>query len=155
MIDTCRQLLDTYADVAAPAGGHRGGREVRRRLAAAGRRPPMRSRDGKMGLDIGPGSVIRFKALLTNAATIFWNGPMGVFEFPAFAAGTKGVGEVIARATAKGAVHRGRRRRLRCGGARAGPARGRLLAHLDRRWRVAGILEGKILPGLKVLGSAT
>ena len=56
-----------------------------------------------MGLDIGPGSVKRFTALLSNAKTIFWNGPMGVFEFPAFAAGTKGVAEAIVAATGKGA----------------------------------------------------
>ena len=37
---------------------------------------------GKMGLDIGPESVKRFTALLSNAKTVFWNGPMGVFEFP-------------------------------------------------------------------------
>ena len=56
-----------------------------------------------MGLDIGPESVKRFTALLSNAKTVFWNGPMGVFEFPAFAAGTKGVAEAIIGATAKGA----------------------------------------------------
>ena len=56
---------------------------------------------GKMGLDIGPGSVKRFTSLLGNAETICWNGPMGVFEFPAFAAGTKGIAEVIVAATAK------------------------------------------------------
>ena len=92
-----------------------------------------------MGLDIGPGSVKRFTTLLSNAETIFWNGPMGVFEFPAFAAGTKGVAEAIVAATAQGRVQRGRRRRLRGRGARARPARGRLLAHLHRRRRVAGI----------------
>ena len=59
--------------------------------------------DDLMGLDIGPGSVKRFAALLANAKTIFWNGPMGVFEFPAFAAGTAGVAEAIVGATGKGA----------------------------------------------------
>ena len=95
--------------------------------------------DGKMGLDIGPGSVKRFTNLLSNAKTIFWNGPMGVFEFPAFAEGTKGVAEAIIGATAQGRVQRRRRWRLGGRGAPAGPARGRLLAHFDR-WRgLAGI----------------
>ena len=49
----------------------------------------------QLGLDIGPESVKRFTTLLSNAKTVFWNGPMGVFEFPAFAAGTKGVAEAI------------------------------------------------------------
>jgi phosphoglycerate kinase len=57
----------------------------------------------RMGLDIGPRSVEAFAAALGEARTIFWNGPMGVFEMPAFAAGTFGVGEAIAAATAAGA----------------------------------------------------
>ncbi|MFL5760389.1 MAG: phosphoglycerate kinase [Thermomicrobiales bacterium] len=47
-------------------------------------------------LDIGPGTVRRFGEKLDGARTIFWNGPMGVFESPAFAAGTKGVAELVA-----------------------------------------------------------
>ena len=45
--------------------------------------------DGWMGLDIGPDSIARFESSLADAKTIMWNGPMGVFEMPAFAAGTK------------------------------------------------------------------
>ncbi len=56
-----------------------------------------------MGLDIGPQSVERFAAILSGAKTVFWNGPMGVFEFEKFAAGTKGVAEAIIEATGKGA----------------------------------------------------
>jgi phosphoglycerate kinase len=47
--------------------------------------------DGWMGLDIGPESIELFENKLVDAQTIIWNGPMGVFEMPAFAAGTKAV----------------------------------------------------------------
>jgi len=48
------------------------------------------------GLDIGPDSVTTFAAALDGARTVFWNGPMGVFELPPFAAGTRGVAEAVA-----------------------------------------------------------
>ena len=51
---------------------------------------------GQKGLDIGPDSVARFAEALSGAATVFWNGPMGVFEVRPFAAGTKGVAEAVA-----------------------------------------------------------
>ena len=51
--------------------------------------------DGWMGLDVGPESVHRFSVLLREAKTVFWNGPMGVFEFENFATGTRGVAEAI------------------------------------------------------------
>jgi phosphoglycerate kinase len=50
----------------------------------------------RMGLDIGPESVRAFTAALEGARTVFWNGPMGVFEMAAFAAGTRGVAEAVA-----------------------------------------------------------
>jgi phosphoglycerate kinase len=51
----------------------------------------------RMGLDIGPATSDLFAAKIADAGTVFWNGPMGVFEFPAFAAGTKAVAEAISR----------------------------------------------------------
>ena len=51
---------------------------------------------GQKGLDIGPDSVARFTEALAGAGTVFWNGPMGVFEMRPFAAGTKGIAEAVA-----------------------------------------------------------
>jgi phosphoglycerate kinase len=51
---------------------------------------------GKMGLDIGPESGRLFAEKLADASTVFWNGPMGVFEYPSFAGGTRAVAEALA-----------------------------------------------------------
>jgi phosphoglycerate kinase len=53
--------------------------------------------EGHMGLDIGPASRELFASKLADAKTVFWNGPMGVFEFPAFAAGTRAVAEALTK----------------------------------------------------------
>jgi phosphoglycerate kinase len=150
MIDTCRQLLDTYADVIRlPVDivvGDKFAADATPETVAAEAIP-----DGKMGLDIGPGSVARFTKLLANAQTIFWNGPMGVFEFPAFAAGTKGLAEVIAAATAKGAFS------VVGGGDSAAAVRALGLpddgfSHISTGGGASlEYLEGKTLPGLDVL----
>src|ERR1039458_9687919 len=60
--------------------------------------------DGWMGLDIGPDTIAKFSAELARAKTIVWNGPMGVFEMPAFAKGTLEIVRAVAAATAKGAT---------------------------------------------------
>ena len=52
-----------------------------------------------MGLDIGPESVRAFTAALEGARTVFWNGPMGVFELAPYAEGTRGVAEAVASLT--------------------------------------------------------
>lgn len=59
--------------------------------------------EGWMGLDIGPESIKAFTKVIADSKTILWNGPMGVFEMPAFSKGTKSVSQAIADATGKGA----------------------------------------------------
>jgi phosphoglycerate kinase len=102
MTETCKKLLETHADVIhLPVDI-----VVAEEFTADSPSQAVDAHeipDDKIGLDIGPESVKRFTGLLSNARTIFWNGPMGVFEFPAFAAGTKGVAEAIIAATRKGA----------------------------------------------------
>jgi phosphoglycerate kinase len=150
MIDTCRKLLEDYGDVIhLPVDII-----VAEKFAADSppeRVPADQIPDGTMGLDIGPGSVKRFTNLLSNAKTIFWNGPMGVFEFPAFAAGTKGVAEAIIAATGKGAFS------VVGGGDSAAAVRQLGLpedgfSHISTGGGASlEYLEGKTLPGIDVL----
>jgi phosphoglycerate kinase len=151
MVETCRRLLDTYVDVLRLPMDI----VVAEKFAADS--PPQTVAadaipDDSMGLDIGPGSVKRFAALLSNATTVFWNGPMGVFEFPAFAAGTKGVAEAIVAATGKGAFS------VVGGGDSAAAVRALGIPEGDFSHISTGggasleYLEGKTLPGIEVLG---
>ncbi|MCB0925883.1 MAG: phosphoglycerate kinase, partial [Mycobacterium sp.] len=152
MVDTCRRLLEEYGDVihlpvdvvvAAEFSA-----DAAPDVVAAEKIP-----DGTMGLDIGPGSVTRFATLLSNARTIFWNGPMGVFEFPAFSAGTRGVAEAIISATAKGAFS------VVGGGDSAAAVRQLGLpedgfSHISTGGGASlEYLEGKTLPGIDVLNA--
>jgi phosphoglycerate kinase len=150
MIDTCRKLLEDYGDVIHVPVDIVVADEFKAdspsEIVAADRIP-----GDKLGLDVGPGSVERFTTLLSNAKTIFWNGPMGVFEFPAFAAGTKGVAEAIIAATARGAFS------VVGGGDSAAAVRQLGLpedgfSHISTGGGASlEYLEGKTLPGIEVL----
>ncbi|MCV7283177.1 phosphoglycerate kinase [Mycolicibacterium flavescens] len=152
MVDTCRTLLDTYADVLhLPVDvvvADKFAADATAEVVAADRIP-----DDRMGLDIGPGTVQRFTTLLSNARTVFWNGPMGVFEFASFAAGTKGVAEAIIAATGKGGFS------VVGGGDSAAAVRQLGLpddgfSHISTGGGASlEYLEGKKLPGLEVLES--
>ncbi len=95
MIDTCKELLAEGGDrIVLPTDV-----VVADRFAAdaATRTVAVNAIDeGWLGLDIGPASTAAFADRLAGAATVFWNGPMGVFEMAPFAAGTRGVAEAIA-----------------------------------------------------------
>ncbi|GHV37222.1 phosphoglycerate kinase [Spirochaetia bacterium] len=60
--------------------------------------------DNLMGLDVGPKTVAKYKEVLARAKTIVWNGPVGVFEFDAFAKGTEQVAHLVADATSRGTI---------------------------------------------------
>ena len=60
--------------------------------------------DNLMGLDVGPKTIAKYKEVLGKAKTIVWNGPVGVFEFDAFAKGTEEVAKLVADTTAKGTI---------------------------------------------------
>jgi phosphoglycerate kinase len=60
--------------------------------------------EDQMGLDIGPKTIAAYAAEIARAKTIVWNGPMGVFEMPAFAKGTLEIAKAVAAATTSGAI---------------------------------------------------
>jgi 3-phosphoglycerate kinase len=74
---------------------------------AAAKPVPVDSQDlpgNLMGLDVGSKTVAKYKEVLSTAKTIVWNGPVGVFEFDAFAKGTEEVAKLVAEATGRGAI---------------------------------------------------
>jgi phosphoglycerate kinase len=92
-IESCRDFLDT-GKIALPTDivvADSVSADAATSVVAVDRIPP-----DKMGLDIGPASVAAFRDRLQGARTVFWNGPMGVFELAPFAAGTRGIANAIA-----------------------------------------------------------
>lgn len=106
--------------------------------------------DGWLGLDIGPSTRELFAERIAAARTIFWNGPMGVFEWAAFAAGTKAVAEAVAASSGYSVV----------GGADSARALTELGLEDQVSWLSTGggaaleLLEGKDLPGVSVIPEA-
>ncbi|MEV0722999.1 phosphoglycerate kinase [Micromonospora purpureochromogenes] len=147
MVETCRNLLErsggnillpvdvVAADAFAPDAAHD--------TVRADGIPSHR-----LGLDIGPETVAGFAAALSQAKTIFWNGPMGVFEMAPFAAGTRGVAEAITKADAFSVVG---------GGDSAAAVRALGLdessfGHISTGGGASlEYLEGKTLPGIAAL----
>ncbi len=100
MVDTCRTLLDQHADrLVLPSDITALGPGGRLMDPAAGgdvRQVGTTVPDGWMGVDIGPGSAADFGDRIAEARTVFWNGPMGVFEDPRFESGTRAVAQAVA-----------------------------------------------------------
>src|SRR5262249_45066711 len=99
MVDACRQLLASGRSIHLPSdmvamgpGGKIGAPGAGGEVRQLGTNIP----DGWMGLDIGPGTAAEFTDVILDARTVLWNGPMGVFEDPRFAAGTQTVAQAVA-----------------------------------------------------------
>ncbi|MGI5993720.1 MAG: phosphoglycerate kinase [Saccharomonospora viridis] len=147
MVDTCKRLLADAGDklmlptdvVVADAFS----------ADAATRTVPITGiEDGWMGLDVGPETVAAFGAAIREARTLFWNGPMGVFEMAPFAEGTRGVATAIAESDAFSVV----------GGGDSAAAVRQLglpedgFSHISTGGGASlEYLEGKDLPGVAVL----
>jgi phosphoglycerate kinase len=89
-VAVCKRLLDGPKQIHLPEDIV--GLDAEGNYATFGVRLP----DGAKGLDIGPGTAAAFTDVIMDARTVFWNGPMGMFEDPRFAAGTKTVAQAVA-----------------------------------------------------------
>ncbi|MCS7291450.1 MAG: phosphoglycerate kinase [Gloeomargarita sp. SKYBB_i_bin120] len=109
--------------------------------------------DEWMGLDIGPASVEQIRQALQGCQTVVWNGPMGVFEFERFAAGTRAVAQILADLTAQGCTT------IIGGGDSVAAVEQAGLADRMSHISTGGgasleLLEGKVLPGIAALEEA-
>ena len=106
--------------------------------------------DGWMGVDIGPRTAEAYREVIMGAGTVFWNGPMGAFEIPPFAEGTRAVAEAMAASPASTVA----------GGGDSGAALGDMGLADQLTWVSTGggaaleLMEGRLLPGVAALPTA-
>jgi phosphoglycerate kinase len=106
--------------------------------------------DGWMGVDIGPRTAEAYREVIMGAGTVFWNGPMGAFEIPPFAEGTRAVAEAMAASPASTVA----------GGGDSGAALGDMGLADQLTWVSTGggaaleLMEGRMLPGVAALPTA-
>jgi phosphoglycerate kinase len=146
-VDNCKRLLDENGDKIVLPADIVVAAEVTETAAtetvAADAIPA-----GHKGLDIGPETVKSFAAALSGAQTVFWNGPMGVFEVAPFAAGTRGVAEAVAAVEGLSVVGGGDS----AAAVRALGLDANAFGHISTGGGASlEYLEGKTLPGVSVL----